>query len=70
MATPMSNNATMVGASMLASINIAPIGFAIWASIQKSAPDLPLFRCHKIAAQILADLSAAGSLGSNQQTNK
>jgi hypothetical protein len=48
--------------------DLGPIGFTIRASIRKSMPDLPLFRCHQIAARILADLTAAGWLASNQQT--
>jgi hypothetical protein len=47
--------------------DIGPIGFAIRASIRKTAPDLPLFRCHRMAAQIVADLSAAGWLDSNRR---
>jgi hypothetical protein len=42
--------------------DIGPIGLVIRGSVGKTAPDLPLNRRHKIARQILADLSAAGVL--------
>jgi hypothetical protein len=45
--------------------DIGPIGFVIRGSIRKAAPDLPLVRSHKIAIQVLADLSAAGLLAGN-----
>ena len=40
--------------------DIGAIGLVIRGSVGKIAPDLPLNRRHKIARQILADLSAAG----------
>jgi hypothetical protein len=49
--------------------DIGPVGSIIRASIRKAAPDLPLFRSHKIATQVLADLSAAGLLVGIRQTN-
>jgi hypothetical protein len=42
--------------------DIGAIGLVIRGSVGKIAPDLPLNRRHKIARQILADLSAAGVL--------
>ena len=42
--------------------DIGQTGLIIRASIRKAAPDLQLYRAHKVARQILADLSAAGIL--------
>lgn len=46
--------------------DIGRVGFIIRGSVRKAAPDLPPFRCHKIAVQVLADLSAGGLLASDE----
>ena len=43
--------------------NIGPIGFIIRHAVRKIAPDLPMFRAHKIAREALKDLTAAGVIG-------
>jgi hypothetical protein len=42
--------------------NLGPVGSLVRSSIRRAAPDLPPVRAHRIAVQILADLTVEGFL--------
>jgi hypothetical protein len=54
-----------VAAQIRAIVNIGPVGMAIRASIKKCAPELLEFKAHRMAKQIVFDLTALGLLAEN-----
>jgi|SRR6478735_2615794 hypothetical protein len=41
-------------------VDLGPVGSLVRSSIRRTAPDLPPGRSHRIAVQVLADLTSAG----------
>ena len=58
-----------IAAQLRAIVNIGPVGTAIRTSIKKCAPELSEFRAHKMAKQIVLDLTALGLLAENSSCN-
>ncbi len=53
---------SFLAARVRAIVNIGPAGVAIRSSIRNSMPELPTFTAHKVARQIVSDLTALGLL--------
>jgi hypothetical protein len=58
-----------IAAQLRAIVNIGPVGTAIRTSIKKCIPELSEFRGHRMAKQIMLDLSALGLLAENSLCN-
>jgi len=52
-------------AEIRAIVNIGPVGTAIRNTIVKSMPEIPAFTAHRIAKQILHDLTSRGMVAEN-----
>src|SRR5258705_4947792 len=55
----------LLAARIRAIVNIGPVGTAIRNSIKKSVPEMPTFTAHRVATQIVLDLTALGLLAEN-----
>jgi hypothetical protein len=54
-----------LAAEIRAIVNIGPVGSAIRNSIKKSMPEIPTFRAHGVAKNILLDLTSLGMVAEN-----
>src|SRR5579862_4524842 len=54
-----------LAARVRAIVNIGPAGIAIRTSIKNSIPELPTFTAHRVAKQVVFDLTALGLLAEN-----
>src|ERR1700687_4187149 len=55
----------LLAARVRAIVNIGPAGIAIRSSIKNSMPEIPTFTAHRVARQIVLDLTALGLLAEN-----
>jgi hypothetical protein len=56
---------SLLAARIRAIVNIGPAGTAIRRSIKNSMPEIPTFTAHRVARQIVLDLTALGLLAEN-----
>jgi hypothetical protein len=54
-----------LAAEIRAIVNIGPVGTVIRNAIKKSMPEIPTFRAHRMAKQIVLDLTSLGMLAQN-----